>query len=68
MSKNQSFRLPNLSTSQALGAGIAAGALALYVFNRQRSTYKNVATDIPRVGDESDEIILYGTGTSAVQF
>ena len=67
MSKSQSFRLPTLSTSQALGAGLAAGALALYVLNRRRSTYKRVADNIPRVGDESDEIVLYGTGTPAVQ-
>ena len=66
MSSGESFRLPTISTSQALGAGIAAGALALFVYARQRSAYKRIADDIPKVGDDSYEIVLYGRVTSAV--
>ena len=49
-----------------MGAGIAAGALALLVYTRRRSAYKTVVDDIPKVGDESDEIVLYGTGAPAI--
>ena len=58
----QNTRSLNLSTSQALGAGIAAGALALYVWRRNFSGSKSSACDTPEAGNESDEVVLYGKG------
>ncbi|CAK0782054.1 hypothetical protein CVIRNUC_005540 [Coccomyxa viridis] len=56
----QSIRSLNFSTSQVLGAGIAAGALALYVWRRGFSGSNASACDTPEAGNESDEIVLYG--------
>ena len=58
----QSIRSLNFSTSQVLGAGIAAGALALYVWRRGFSGSNASACDTPEAGNESDEIVLYGEG------
>ena len=60
MSTARDFRLPKMNTSQALGAGIAAGALALYVLTKRRSFYRAPSDDTPRVGSENDEIEIYG--------
>ena len=61
-SPGQSIRSLNFSTSQVLGAGIAAGALALYVWKRGFSSSISSACDTPEAGNESDEIVLYGEG------
>ena len=61
-SPGQSIRPLILSTSQVLGAGIAAGALALYVWRRGLSGSNASACDTPEAGNESDEIVLYGEG------
>ena len=64
-SPGQSLRSLNFSTSQVLGAGIAAGALALYVWRRGFSGSNASACDTPEAGNESDEIVLYGEGETS---
>lgn len=60
MSRGQDFHLPHLRAGQALGAGVAAGALALYIWTKGRTSYAASTSDTPQVGIETDEIILYG--------
>ena len=61
-SPGQSIGSLNFSTSQALGAGIAAGALALYVWRRSFRDLNASVCDTPEAGSESDQVVLYGKG------
>ena len=60
MARGQGITISHLSTIQTLSAGIAAGALALYVWAQRRKRLSSGPSDTPDVGNEHDEIVLYG--------